>query len=62
MWFFQGSHNEKIVFTSSQDNPIPAHQQAIPNIRLVDGPTILAGRVQLKHQDKWRSVCTNSRK
>jgi hypothetical protein len=31
-------------------------------IRLVDGESPLAGRLQLYHIGKWRSVCTNSRK
>ncbi|KAF5303544.1 hypothetical protein FQR65_LT08145 [Abscondita terminalis] len=52
-----GSENNRIVLTTSAD----VTNQELPNIRLVDGPTILAGRVQLFHKGQWRSVCTNSR-
>lgn len=32
--------------------------QFYSNIRLVDGPSILAGRLQLYYKGAWRSVCT----
>ncbi|KAL4715552.1 hypothetical protein ACJJTC_009178 [Scirpophaga incertulas] len=54
-----GKHQSKITFTSTED---PAKlAKPIPDIRLVDGPSILAGRMQLLHRGQWRSVCTNSR-
>lgn len=57
---FQGSEQSRIVLTSAE----PPEQLAkeVPDLRLVDGPSILAGRVQLLHKGEWRSVCTNSRK
>ncbi|XP_068632960.1 protein bark beetle isoform X2 [Battus philenor] len=53
-----GKHDSKITFTSTEE---PAKPTQIPAIRLVDGPSILAGRVQILHRGQWRSVCTNSR-
>ena len=32
------------------------------DVRLVDGPTPLSGRLQIFYAGHWRSVCTNSRK
>lgn len=29
-------------------------------IRLIDGPSILAGRLQLFYKGAWRSVCTST--
>lgn len=57
---FQGTQDERIILTTAED----ASTRTIdfPDIRLVDGPTILAGRVQIRHNAQWRSVCTNSRK
>lgn len=57
---FQGAHQNGITFTSTEEPP--KSSKPIPDIRLVDGPSILAGRVQLLHRGQWRSVCTNSRK
>lgn len=54
-----GAIQNGIVFTSTEDSPTPSRK--IPDIRLVDGPSILAGRVQLLHRGTWRSVCTNSK-
>jgi len=34
--------------------------QSSSNIRLVDGPSILAGRLQLFYKGAWRSVCTST--
>ncbi|XP_017774038.1 PREDICTED: protein bark beetle isoform X2 [Nicrophorus vespilloides] len=53
-----GNQNERIILTSAEE---PYGSIAAQDIRLVDGPSILAGRVQIKHNDKWRSVCTNSK-
>ncbi|CAH2076021.1 unnamed protein product, partial [Iphiclides podalirius] len=53
-----GKHDSKITFTSTEE---PTKPSQIPGIRLVDGPSILAGRVQILHRGQWRSVCTNSR-
>lgn len=33
-----------------------------PEVRLVDGPSPLSGRLQIRHLGEWHSVCTNSRK
>ncbi|CAG9761945.1 unnamed protein product [Ceutorhynchus assimilis] len=55
----QGTESERITFTSSGQNE--AKNLMFPDIRLVDGPTILAGRLQIKINDKWRSVCSNSK-
>ncbi|KAI8422542.1 hypothetical protein MSG28_006346 [Choristoneura fumiferana] len=55
----QGAHQNSITFTSTEEPP--KSSKPIPDIRLVDGPSILAGRVQLLHRGQWRSVCTNSR-
>ncbi|KAG7306290.1 hypothetical protein JYU34_008890 [Plutella xylostella] len=54
-----GDRQREITFTSTEE-PIKS-VKPIPDIRLVDGPSILAGRVQLLHRGQWRSVCTNSR-
>ncbi|XP_061730021.1 protein bark beetle isoform X1 [Cydia pomonella] len=54
-----GAHQNGITFTSTEEPP--KSSKPIPDIRLVDGPSILAGRVQLLHRGQWRSVCTNSR-
>ena len=34
----------------------------LPDVRLVDGPSPLSGRLQIRHLGEWHSVCTNSRK
>ncbi|KAF2901827.1 hypothetical protein ILUMI_04359, partial [Ignelater luminosus] len=54
-----GTQDSRIVLTTSADTS--AANRELPPIRLVDGPTILAGRVQLYHKGQWRSVCTNSK-
>ncbi|OWR46233.1 Neurotrypsin [Danaus plexippus plexippus] len=55
----QGEHGRGITFTSTEE---PQNKvNSLPAIRLVDGPSILAGRLQLLHRGQWRSVCTNSR-
>ncbi|KAL0880639.1 hypothetical protein ABMA27_001864 [Loxostege sticticalis] len=54
-----GKHQSGITFTSTEE-PVKL-DKPFPDIRLVDGPSILAGRVQLLHRGQWRSVCTNSR-
>ncbi|XP_063914202.1 protein bark beetle isoform X2 [Zophobas morio] len=54
-----GTENERILLTTARDTS--AKNINFPDIRLSDGPTILAGRVQLRHNGRWRSVCTNSK-
>nr|XP_022906031.1 protein bark beetle isoform X1 [Onthophagus taurus] len=54
-----GTDNERITLTTTQD--ASSRTISTPDIRLIDGPSILAGRVQLKHYGVWRSVCTNSK-
>lgn len=61
----QGTPDQKITFTTQpnsgyENTPRIEPQEA--GARLVDGPSPVAGRLQLFHQGKWRSVCTNSRK
>ncbi|XP_072396976.1 protein bark beetle isoform X1 [Diabrotica undecimpunctata] len=55
----EGTENERITLTTKDDKI--SKNVLLPDIRLVDGPTILAGRVQVKHNGQWRSICTNSR-
>lgn len=63
--FFQGTSDKKITFKTQSDSQYEERNLPGPRelgVRLVDGPTPLEGRLQLFHQGKWRSVCTNSRK
>ncbi|XP_060532359.1 protein bark beetle isoform X2 [Cylas formicarius] len=53
-----GTEDERITLTTKDES---ARSSNLPDIRLVDGPTILSGRVQLRVNGKWRSVCTNSK-
>ncbi|XP_023022507.2 C-type lectin domain-containing protein bark beetle isoform X1 [Leptinotarsa decemlineata] len=55
----EGTQDERITLTTSEESS--ARNINFPGIRLVDGPTILAGRLQIRHNGQWRSVCTNSR-
>ncbi|KAJ4447016.1 hypothetical protein ANN_09004 [Periplaneta americana] len=54
----KGLPEERIVLTSAVE---PKASLTLPQLRLVDGPSILAGRLQIFHNSQWRSVCTNSR-
>lgn len=61
----QGNAQQKVVFTNHPESGYSETTVTEPHIlgvRLVDGPSPLAGRLQLHHKGKWRSVCTNSRK
>lgn len=62
---FQGTADEKIIFTTQPDSgyteSIPTNPEVF-GARLVDGSSPLAGRLQIFYENKWRSVCTNSRK
>ncbi|XP_055592413.1 protein bark beetle-like isoform X1 [Uranotaenia lowii] len=58
-----GSSEHKITFTSL---PNSGYRDVVADprdvgARLVDGPSPVAGRLQLLNQGKWRSVCTNSK-
>ncbi|CAH0560148.1 unnamed protein product [Brassicogethes aeneus] len=55
----KGTENERITLTTSEEGS--ARTIKLPELRLVDGPSILAGRLQIRHKDQWRSVCTNSK-
>ncbi|XP_056639840.1 protein bark beetle [Diorhabda sublineata] len=55
----EGTESERITLTTTDENT--SKNINYGDIRLVDGPSILAGRVQVKHNGHWRSVCTNSR-
>ncbi|GLH02202.1 LOW QUALITY PROTEIN: Protein bark beetle [Gryllus bimaculatus] len=54
----KGIPEAPVIFTSSLE---PEITQDIPPVRLIDGPNILTGRLQVYHLGNWRSVCTNSR-
>lgn len=43
-------------FEDADDN---LHQSSV-NIRLVDGPSVLVGRLQLFIKGAWRSICTST--
>ncbi|KAG1658471.1 Protein bark beetle [Nymphon striatum] len=54
----KGTPNRKITFTSEK----PGSWRGIPkNIRLVEGSSVLNGRLQLFYKGSWRAVCTNSK-
>ncbi|KAI1309113.1 Protein bark beetle [Halotydeus destructor] len=66
----KGNENRKIVFTrldSTASGAPNGNQHVIsstvqwPEARLVDGDLPSEGRLQLKLNDRWHSVCTNSR-
>ncbi|CAM1311440.1 Uncharacterised protein g5687 [Pycnogonum litorale] len=53
-----GTQRNKIEFTSESGGK----WKGIPkDIRLVDGPSVLSGKIQLYYKSSWRSVCTNSK-
>ncbi|XP_050535824.1 protein bark beetle [Daktulosphaira vitifoliae] len=57
-----GDAYRKIVMTSSmdfEDIDENLHQSSI-NIRLVDGSSVLSGRLQLFVKGAWRSICTST--
>ncbi|XP_058814213.1 protein bark beetle isoform X1 [Topomyia yanbarensis] len=58
-----GTSENKIVFTSLPNSGYKdiASDPTEVGARLVDGPSPLAGRLQLLNKGKWRSVCTNSK-
>ncbi|KAL6268222.1 hypothetical protein P5V15_001333 [Pogonomyrmex californicus] len=57
----EGEAHAPILLTAVEvETQVPALRTS-PTIRLVDGPSPLAGRLQLLHRGTWRSVCTNSR-
>lgn len=53
-----GTPNKKIRFTAER---FLVEQQPNRTIRLVDGPTVEEGIIQVLDLGSWRSVCTNSR-
>lgn len=62
---FQGTPDQRIILTTQSNSGYDAGTSITPRdlgARLVDGPSPLAGRLQMFHDGKWRSVCTNSRK
>ncbi|XP_076314291.1 LOW QUALITY PROTEIN: protein bark beetle-like [Tachypleus tridentatus] len=56
----KGTSNKRIVFTGSQ-SPTEEGVSISSKVRLVDGDSVMEGRVQIFHKGKWRSVCTNSK-
>ncbi|GIY58668.1 protein bark beetle [Caerostris darwini] len=62
----RGEIDRKITFTRLVDRqfsvPEPSDQlSGWPDVRLVDGHSILEGRLQMFYKGQWRSVCTNSK-
>ncbi|GAB6022030.1 hypothetical protein CHUAL_006179 [Chamberlinius hualienensis] len=60
----EGLKGQVIRLTRNSDGGggLTAPDFRVPSdIRLVDGPSINEGRLQMFHKGKWRSVCTNSR-
>jgi hypothetical protein len=55
----QGTPEKRVVLTTVNEPQRPLER---PTLRLVDGPSPLAGRLQVLYKGNWRSVCTNSRK
>ncbi|VDO81933.1 unnamed protein product [Onchocerca flexuosa] len=37
---------------------ITNYDPEMPQFRLIDGPSVRQGRLQIKFRDRWRSVCT----
>lgn len=54
----QGTVNKKIKFVPAEDVD---ERQPNRTIRLVDGPNVNEGIIQILDLGSWRSVCTNSR-
>ncbi|EFN78073.1 Lysyl oxidase-like protein 4 [Harpegnathos saltator] len=57
----EGEAHAPILLTAADAESQVQTIQPTPSMRLVDGPSPLTGRLQLFHQNSWRSVCTNSR-
>ncbi|XP_013781367.1 protein bark beetle-like [Limulus polyphemus] len=56
----KGTSDKRIVFTGSQSST-EGGVSISSKVRLVDGASVMEGRVQIFHKGKWRSVCTNSK-
>ncbi|GFQ82201.1 protein bark beetle [Trichonephila clavata] len=61
-----GEIDRKIIFTRLVDRQFSWSDSGEqlpdwPDVRLVDGHSILEGRLQMLYKGKWRSVCTNSK-
>lgn len=54
----EGNAYKRIVMTNAS---YLSDYTAPPDIRLVEGPSVSEGRLQLFYNNEWRSVCTNSR-
>ncbi|XP_054261454.1 protein bark beetle-like isoform X2 [Macrosteles quadrilineatus] len=54
----RGLPDQRIVFSSLSE---PERSPSLPQLRLVDGPSPLSGRLQILHNGAWRDVCSNSR-
>lgn len=65
-FIFQGTEYQKIVFTRLMEPQLwsepEEYSSGWPEVRLVDGDSIVEGRLQIFYKEKWRSVCTNSKK
>lgn len=61
----QGESNDRIVLTAATTHPESASARLLETwqqVRLTDGPNVHTGRLQIYHNEEWRSVCSNSRK
>ncbi|KFM66258.1 Neurotrypsin, partial [Stegodyphus mimosarum] len=59
----KGKKGQEIVFTRLPQRQVWSEPEPAgwPDVRLVDGDSILKGRLQLFYKQSWRSVCTNSK-
>ncbi|KAF8773809.1 Protein bark beetle like protein [Argiope bruennichi] len=62
----KGEIDRKITFTRLVDRQFSfsdsdGRLSEWPDVRLVDGHSVLEGRLQMFYKGKWRSVCTNSK-
>ncbi|XP_035215433.1 protein bark beetle-like, partial [Stegodyphus dumicola] len=59
----KGKKGQEIVFTRLPQRQVWSEPEPSgwPDVRLVDGDSILKGRLQLFYKQSWRSVCTNSK-
>lgn len=55
----QGLPEERIVLRPMTE---PERSAPLPLLRLVDGPSVISGRLQVLHSGLWRDVCSNTRK
>ncbi|XP_063235879.1 protein bark beetle isoform X2 [Bacillus rossius redtenbacheri] len=54
----RGTADARILLTAGSEPPALPQ---LPEARLVDGQSVLSGRLQVRHRGRWLSVCSNSR-